>query len=370
MLFQSDSFRYGFDHKINFADFLAIYILSPFTLTPVNANAERDIKESFWECNKEMAILYHQWQEDKTATENKQARKYFTDEYIADRSQMLLSKMIADYKNKDYEDAINSHTTYKDNESKVILGNDKAILGRDKCRIIFGKDNEEESDILIGGNEVDKLYGGSGDDVLINCTDENTYDNRIDYLEGGAGYDKYYVGKYDIIFDVDGDGCIFFNGHKLSQFKADDNNDSVWYEIDENGNKTGLKALKEKEIDLKIVDGDNHIIIKQFFEVGKYIADGNYQALDITLLKSGEEEYLLCRGDIRPNTNEKGDYAVDWEDRSQRNKDGEIINGKHQEGFEDVIYGKKDAKNKIYGLGGNDVLHGANNDDVIIGGEG
>lgn len=92
--------------------------------------------------------------------------------------------------------------------------------------------------------------------------------------------------------------------------------------------------------------------------------------MGITLSKGGEKEVLLWRGDIRPHTNEKGNYAVDWADRAYRNDKGEIINGTVQVGFEDVIYGQANANNKIYGLDGNDTLHGANEDDIILGGNG
>lgn len=78
-------------------------------------------------------------------------------------------------------------------------------------------------DVLIGGEQVDNLYGGykragggveSGDDILIGgAGDDNLYgqDGR-DILRGGDGFDNYYFERgdgTDTIIDQDGNGLIY-----------------------------------------------------------------------------------------------------------------------------------------------------------------
>ena len=368
----------------NFADFLAIYTLSPFTLTAKDKAA----LENYWQSNTELADIYDKWKKDKEAVESstneeKKGRIYFTEAYIEQRSQMLLEKMSADSSNQKY-DKMNTKQSvvYQDQMYGLSLGKS----GENKAKVIFGADseNEETPAPLTGGSKGDYLFGGSGNDTLIggvrtsieydieNDSYENYTldDNQHDHLEGGAGYDTYYVGNKDTLLDSNGSGCIYFNGRteKLGTLVRIDKR-SVWYELDENGKKTGLQAIRKNGNDLLLIENGVQAEIRNFFQVAKRTEDDGYTALDITLSQA-EEEYMLWRGDIRPHTNEKGNYAVDWADRAYRNDKGEIINGTVQVGFEDVIYGQANANNKIYGLDGNDTLHGANEDDIILGGNG
>ncbi|MBP5789608.1 MAG: hypothetical protein J6W29_05175, partial [Neisseriaceae bacterium] len=62
-----NSLRDGFDAKNNFADFLAIYTLSPFSLIAKDKTA----LEEYWKGNDKIAEIYEQWQKDKDAVANK-----------------------------------------------------------------------------------------------------------------------------------------------------------------------------------------------------------------------------------------------------------------------------------------------------------
>ena len=264
-------------------------------------------------------------------------------------------------------------------------------------KIVFGTDGNDPE--IKGGAYMDKLYGGAGDDVLIageatTYTDSGdgydipeTHDDGVeDYLEGGVGFDTYHVGNKDKIFDSDVEGVIHFNGNELpKQFHAlikhnpdSQEKDLFWYELDKDGNKTGISAKKDGD-HLRIFDKDgSYITIQNFFQVAHELDNGGFRGLSIELLPKEEEQdtqpenpdYLLWRGDIRPETDDNGKYKVNWLDHSARNENGEIINGSHQENFNDTIAGEAGKSNQIYGLTGNDALHGRDKNDFIDGGVG
>ena len=257
-------------------------------------------------------------------------------------------------------------------------GNDHLYAGSLSC-----DDDEHTTNKLIGGKGEDHLYGATGRDTLIGGIDENTDDNEKDHLIGGDGFDTYHAGNKDIIIDSDGKGRIIFNGKSLGQFQVDSQYDSIWYEMDKDGNQTGI-IVQKSGANLLLSDKDgNNATIENFFQVGNELNNG-YFGLNIFLPNKDDtqpetNDYLLWTGDIRPNTKiveedgelkDTGIYDVNWLDHSQRNANGEIINGNHQENFNDVIYGQDNKSNKIYGLSGNDGLHGRNSNDLIDGGKG
>ena len=326
-----------------------------------------------------------------------------TEEYIKDRFAML--KALATGSEQIYDDM----TTGIHLEMPEDLANGEYYSDHPEYtqrKIVFGTDGDDKN--IEGGAYMDKLYGGAGNDVLIagkatTYTDSGdgydipeTHDDGVeDYLEGGVGDDTYFVGNRDIIFDSDNTGTIHFNGTKLNKnFQSlivrnpeNQEEDTSWYELDENGNKTGLSANKKGD-DLIIRDKDgSYITIKNYFQVATE-DNGKFSGLNITLSPKEEDtqpetpetnDYLLWTGDIRPNTKmveedgelkDTGIYDVNWLDHSFRNENGEIINGTPQAGFNDVIAGQAGKSNKIYGLDGNDALHGRDGNDLIDGGSG
>ena len=343
----------------------ALKLLTPFTFTGDmasnhNSNGELDL-----------------WSKDNP--------NGMTEEYINDRFAML-KELYSSYSEQIYDDM----TTGIHLEMSEDLANGEYYSDHPEYtqrRVIFGTDSDDKE--IAGGAYMDKLYGGAGDDVLIagkatTYTDsgdgydipETNDDGVEDYLEGGTGFDTYHVGNKDIIFDSDCEGKIIFNNKEIQgKFESpDENNATVWYQTDENGNKTGISAHKINENDLMIKNNGNSITIKNFFQVANKTNNG-FDGLNIQLsfkeIKQPElEEFLLWTGDIRPNTKDNGVYDVNWLDHSQRNDNGEIINGTPQAGFNDVIAGEIGKSNKIYGLDGNDALHGRDKEDLIDGGNG
>lgn len=353
----------------------ALKMLSPFTFSGEMANSHNQ--------NGELDLY------------SKDNPNGMTEEYIKDRFAML-KNLYSSYSEQIYDDM----TTGIHLEMPEDLVNGEYYSDHPEYmqrKTVFGTDGDDPE--IKGGAYADKLYGGKGDDVLIageatTYTDSGdgydipeTHDDGVeDYLEGGVGFDTYHVGNKDKIFDSDVEGVIHFNGNELpKQFHAliKHNPDSqeknlFWYELDKDGNKTGISAKKDGD-HLRIFDKDgSYITIQNFFQVAHELDNGGFSGLSIELLPKEEEQdtqpenpdYLLWRGDIRPETDDNGKYKVNWLDHSARNENGEIINGSHQENFNDTIAGEAGKSNQIYGLTGNDALHGRDKNDFIDGGVG
>ncbi|MBR6026365.1 MAG: hypothetical protein IK065_02050, partial [Neisseriaceae bacterium] len=182
-----------------------------------------------------------------------------TESYIQDRLNML--KFL--YSNKLHDEE------YQDLASGIILGNSlDAIYGhqadyspmsdKSHSQIVFGTDGDDSE--ISGGSEADHLYGGAGNDTLKGGTrtiktdsgdgydfEEDEDDNSRDYLEGGVGFDTYYVGNKDMIFDCDMTGLIHFETKGKSIDKL------------ELYKKAEVKEVKNKEEIIKtIYESDDH----------------------------------------------------------------------------------------------------------------
>ncbi|MBQ9182516.1 MAG: hypothetical protein IJ143_01920, partial [Neisseriaceae bacterium] len=354
----------------------ALKLLTPFTFTGEMANSHNQ--------NGELDLC------------SKDNPNGMTAEYIKDRSAMLKA-LSSSYSEQIYDDM----TTGIHLEMPEDLANGEYYSDHPEYtqrKTVFGTDSDDKN--IEGSAYADSLYGGAGDDVLIagkatTYTDSGdgydipeTHDDGVeDYLEGGTGKDTYHVGNKDKIFDSDMTGSIHFNGTELNKTfhsliarqPESDEKDLFWYELDKDGNKTGISAKRSGD-DLKIFNQDNTFItIKNYFALANQLDNGGFNGLNITLLPKEEDkddtqpenpDYLLWRGDIRPETDDNGRYKVNWLDHSQRNENGEIINGSHQENFNDTIAGEAGKSNQIYGLTGNDALLGQDKDDLIDGGNG
>ncbi|HDR1565886.1 TPA: hypothetical protein QB435_002083, partial [Pasteurella multocida] len=92
-------------------------------------------------------------------------------------------------------------------------------------------------DVIIGGIGDDHLIGKDGNDILIGdkilpkvevglISDEDLLERALnkgkDILEGGEGYDTYYVNHGDIIIDSDGKGEIRFQDIEFNYFVGDE----------------------------------------------------------------------------------------------------------------------------------------------------
>ncbi len=141
----------------------------------------------------------------------------------------------------------------------LLGGNDSDLIygGADDDTLIGGDDNA--SDALFGGSGADVLLGGGGDDTLAGGDATNLYgDKEIDYLEGGVGYDTYFVSHQDIISDADNSGFILFNDKQL------------------NGKKTKLDENTYEDTNFTYsLDGNNLIVVDK--NLGEYITIENFK---------------------------------------------------------------------------------------------
>jgi len=121
-------------------------------------------------------------------------------------------------------------------------GNDQISGGAGDDRMIGGRgdDNiagDDGSDIVAGGEGSDTLTGGEGVDALgggaFYDEENDTYwlrdDNSEDRLEGGNGYDYYFVDTLDIINDSDGQGRVYFQS--AAQGNAAGNEGGLWWSL-------------------------------------------------------------------------------------------------------------------------------------------
>ena len=134
--------------------------------------------------------------------------------------------------------------------------NDEILRGTNKNDLIFG---EKGHDVINGGRGNDVLYGASDD----------RDDDVADTLKGGTGFDTYYVGDKDIIFDSDGKGKVVFDGVELKEETYDKNKGAyvskdglIEYRLNESGGKSTLNVQK----------GDKSITINEFSKEDKSLA--------------------------------------------------------------------------------------------------
>ena len=256
-------------------------------------------------------------------------------------------------------------------------------------------------DVIIGGRSDDVIDGGAGDDYLYGGAGNDTLigGSGNDLLTGGEGTDRYYFNAddgQDRIIDSDGNGYIYLDnkifssyqwiGKELNVWQSEDNKWQVWL------NKTGdlcIQSLTDNK-DILTIEGWNEL-------------KGNKLGINLPNMRPPKEKNKIL-GDWRTKIihveghfeeeleSLKGHYHYDWDKRSA---DGRIIDGKQENGFEDVIFGTAnddeisgldggDGDDKIYGddggktlreildsqYHGSDTIYGGAGKDFIVGGGG
>ena len=233
--------------------------------------------------------------------------------------------------------------------------------------------------------------GGAGDDVFYGS-------EKDDQMQGGAGFDTYYIDGNDTVRDSDGTGKIIFSGGLLhseataANFVRDpDGAQDIWYSVGENGMRDGRMMAKKSGQDLTITRAGDSVLLRGFFDTAKNTSDG-LSALGITLAEAQTPQtadngawenapysanlynafYLNARKSFAVSGGLKDDIVF------AGTADASLI----QTGAgNDRVYGSMMA-DKIYGGDGNDVLNGssyagirsveemAKDADLIVGGNG
>ncbi|MCY6355658.1 calcium-binding protein [Clostridium sp. ZS2-4] len=250
----------------------------------------------------------------------------------------------------------------------VLIGDDENNLlygyneGNDEIKGLGGKDTiygYNGNDKIDGGSEDDKLYGGNDDDEVIGGTGddelygENGNDTLLgeegnDYLDGGSGSDVYEFSKgfgKDTIYDNQS------NEQEVDKIKFTDiaSNEVSWR----------VSETSTSDLELRISGTEDTITLKDYFINSSMrmeqieFADGEVWNKEII---DDKFKNMLLRGTEMDETL-KGSN-VD-------NIQYEI----YGLGGDDKLHGGT-GDNKLYGGIGDDELYGGTEDDVLEGGEG
>ncbi|MBR7060087.1 MAG: hypothetical protein IKI22_05745 [Neisseriaceae bacterium] len=206
------------------------------------------------------------------------------------------------------------------------------------------------NDRLIGGDGIDLLDGGEG----------------ADQLDGGKGFDTYIAGDGDSIFDSDGDGQVVVNMGDSDnlEFYAYALGSTIWYEVDQNKQRTGSYASR-KEADLIIYKHEENklITIIKFFDVAKH-KDSYYSSLNITLQTETETDPEKINYSEFTQNGRFDKYCTF--SIFDENAHAKIYCGEK----DDVITASSSAGVMVYGDNGNDKVFGSFYTDIIYGGSG
>ena len=234
----------------------------------------------------------------------------------------------------------------------------------------------ELADVIVGGKGDDVISGNDGNDFLLGGAGNDTLSGGKgnDTLSGGNGMDNYYYnsgdGK-DEIYDDDGNGIVYLNNKKFSEYKWRVIAKNLWQSEDdkwrlklENSGDLNIQSLTDKNDSLTIRQWD----IMHGNKLGIYFSGGGDPSSTGKNKILGDWRTKIIRKEdyFDMDENKTGLYYPDWKNR---NTDGSIVKGKKENGFEDVIYGT-DLDDEIYGMGGGDAIDGGFGNDLIFGGDG
>ena len=154
----------------------------------------------------------------------------------------------------------------------------------------------------VGGKGSDTIVGSEYDDILYSNDKNNTDDEAQDALTGSKGFDTYYVGNKDAIFDSDGKGRVFFNDTILTG-GAYDKDKGVY--ISEDG-KIEYKLLEDEKL---IVKKDGGTVMINGYRKDFKDESGN-ACLGITLLDI--VEIGISISDNQTNEGDSGKKSLDF----------------------------------------------------------
>lgn len=263
------------------------------------------------------------WEQDRAGTLEGQN---FTAEYLADKAKML-SGILALAKNdlNPNTDAASS-TDYHDRSTGKKLG---ACLEKINPQVTFGT---SATDVLTGSSKVDHLYGGAGDDILNGGAGDDYLeggmgvdqidggdgqdtlvgldDGTVDGLEGGQGFDTYYAGANDIIYDEDGVGAVYFGKEKIRLTGGSRPDDTTDIYTSADGRLT-YKELSAGKI-LVTLDGEQSITVQgpgQSFLQSVLGGVSGLPGMGITLRTIDEEKESRKGTGIGGGASSQGDYG-------------------------------------------------------------
>lgn len=235
-------------------------------------------------------------------------------------------------------------------------------------------------DVMVGGNKGNTMDAGDGDDYLVAGKGKDT-------LKGGKGNDLYIfkdmdAAKGDIIEDSDG-GKIWIGNTRVGSERPQYTGGNTWvdsnfsYTLSITGKDKGSLIIADKKDATKtltVKDWTYEKYIYEYYVRGKLPDEYSFEVISgkfgIVLKKSinGINTENEIRGDqVAPFKSDGKTY--NWEATQWNYENGQLIGGKKEAGFNDVLRGTE-GRDYIRGFGGNDAIEGGAGRDVLEGGEG
>jgi trimeric autotransporter adhesin len=379
----------------DFSALASLITLSPVTLTAIDVAGQTVLDSTLQQVWGE---TFTQWQSDLgLSVEQRQAgAATFTDQWLADRAQMLQLIMLRNQQNISGNLIRQAGWTREAQFSDAGSGTSFVVAGVgggldvQRARISFGSN---EDDALEGVNGADRLYGGNGNDVLnggggddylegnhgndvlnggagtdamLGGAGNDTLDGGSgnDWLYGGAGHDTYvFSGSFgaDVVEDSDGNGVIQVEG--LGSLPLGIQVTEGVYESEDRSVSYTLVTTEAGRQDLiiRLNDRPGTITIRNWSDGGLGISMGSPE-------EESPDGLSIFLGDQRPPTSGPDSTYLLWS-QTERAPDGSLIGGIHEEGFFDSLAGTE-GSDLMYGFAGNDQLAGWIGDDEIHGGDG
>ncbi len=286
-----------------------------------------------------------------------------------------------------------SDVSGESNPAKFIFGgsSDDLLDGGGNSDKLFGGEGADTliagagDDYLEGGIGADSLQGGADSDTLLGMSGDDILSGGIgnDRLEGGAGIDIYsFVNGdgHDQILDADVQGLLRVNGNILSGASSKAVGNNVWLDA-----MAGVKYVisgNGPEKILTIFYGlDDYVVVTNYRQHSFGIALPNYDEVPppqpggLTNIY-GDYKPLDVSGDpgVQEGYDDLGNLIIDLNrpdpDREDFLYDSVANDNVSGFGGNDVIIGGRGGNDYIDGGSGNDSVRSGIGDDTVVGGLG
>lgn len=379
----------------DFASFLAMQSLSPVTLKPV-AGQETVVEAKL--ALGAFAASFTAWNEDRslTAAQRAQGIGNYTDQYYADRIDLLKAVLIRNGRNTQVPFltaaqlgfSLYEQTVFTDRVTETqLIGIPTSIPSESNAskQIWFGSDFSEA---FTGSVHGDRLYGGGSNDTVqglggADWLEGNTGDDTLvggsgnDTLLGGQGNDSYVFDRgsgFDTIADNDGLGSIVvagfgpLNGNGVVKL-----GEGVWQLPDRSVNYTAVSREGSiQDLYISFADRTDVIVVRNWSSQRNLGIDLPGQATAPQAAQMTDQADLVKLYD--PTQVPDPQIIYNGQGTQFLPDDTAAIDGL---GGNDVLYGRRtDAPgqapvdNLLRGGSGNDFVFGGTGDDLIHGDDG
>ena len=416
----------GGDARKSFADFAALFTLSPMRFSGMDAAAQAEL-EALVASNWDVSI-HSAWDADRNKAD---ADRTFSDQWLDGRRQLLLATLEANSKNSDtlfgaipgtrasyFSDSTTSRvivtqgsiggrvwfgdqggsTLSAGGSSASMLfgeGGDDTLIGGDAGDVLEGGEGNDVAngggggDTLRGGAGADQLNGGAGRDRLIGGSENDTLDGGADddVLSGGAGNDTYkFSGSWgnDVIDDHDGSGSILMDGSAVNGSGAEGHSSikGRWVDKTRGITYTVVRASDGPALQIAFKGRSDTITIQKWKQGDLGISLSGAETSGFSVQQTSWAATALApQSEAGSETSSEpedtgSDFAFDFNKKTdptgqyyQLDEDGNFVADGASPDADDVVHGAL-LNDRIRGGGGNDALAGMRGDDTLSGDDG